>query len=265
SVPTDTIANCAYTETERSFKACAQSGCHGSEGTAAQLLAVVRGRIQPLTLALWDNSTGNSSGIDTLDQGIIPFILKATWANRGTISNLSLRVKTAAAAGATTIDLNTTSTTILSGKLAPTNTFKIAGDATTYTVQNTVTVVAGSQQLIGVQISPALTAAAAAGASVTVYLLGPLYANDRVVTPVDGAEWNVRAFGEDASGNFVSGSTTDRSHTVHNPFFAEAMLRANINELTDLYGSLPGFPAPPPAVQAIMGSPIGKTRVTSSR
>jgi predicted CXXCH cytochrome family protein len=264
SVPTDTIKNCAYTAAERSFKSCAQSGCHGSEASAAQLLSVARSRIQPLTAALWVNS-GNTSGIDTLDKGIIPFILKATWANRGTISNLSLRVKTAAAAGATTIDLNTTSATLLSGRLAPSNTFKIAGDVTTYTVQNTVTVVAGSQQLIGVQISPALTAPAAAGASVTVYLLGPLYANDRVVTPVDGAEWNVRAFGEDSLGNILSGSTTDRSHTVHNPFFAEAMLRANIAELTDLYGSLPGFPAPPPAVAAIMGSQLGKTRVTSSR
>jgi predicted CXXCH cytochrome family protein len=263
-LPTDTIRNCGYTTTERSYKSCAQAGCH-SEASAAAALSTARSRIQPLTLALWDNSTGTSSGIDALDGGIIPFIYNATLGERGTISNLSLRVKTAAAAGATTIDLNTTSSTILSGKLAPTNTFKIAGDVTTYTVQNTVTVVAGSQQLIGVQISPALAQATAAGAAVTVYYLGPLYANDRVVTPVDGAEWNVRAFGEDASGNFVSGSTTDRSHTVHNPFFAEAMLRANIAELSDLYGSLPGFPAPPPAARAIMAGPLGKTRVTSSR
>lgn len=270
-LPTDTIKTCAYTTTERSFKSCAQAGCH-SETSAAAALATARSRIQPLTAALWVNS-GTSSGIDTLDGGIIAFVLKATWAQRGTISNLSLRVKTAAAAGATTIDLNTNSSTVLSGKLAPTNTFKIAGDVTTYTVQNTVTVVAGSQQLIGVQISPALAQAAAAGASVTVYYLGPLYANDRVVTPVDGAEWNVRAFGEDSLGNILSGSTTDRSHTVHNPFFAEAMLRANINELTDLYGALPGFPAPPPALRAVMGSPLGgkggslkaQPRVTSSR
>jgi len=278
-LPTGTLRNCAYTTTERSFQACAQSGCHGGEATAAALLSLTRSRIQPLTAALWVNSgTGPGSsprGLDTLDGGIIPFVLKATYGQRGTINNLSLRVKTAAAAGATTIDLNTTSTTLLSGSLAPTNTFKIAGDITTYTVQNTVTVVAGTQELIGVQILPALTQAAAAGTAVTVYYLGPLYANDRVITPVDGAEWNVRAFGEDANGNFMPGGTgspssnTDRSHTVHNPFFAEAMLRANIAELTDLYGALPGFPAPPPALQAIMRSPLGgkggSLRVTPSR
>jgi len=280
TVPTDTIKNCAYTDVERSFKACTQSGCHGSEATAAQLLSVVRNRIQPLTDALWLNTgtgTGSSSSsIDTLDGGIIPFVYKATFSQRGTISNLTLQVKTAAAAGATTIDLYTTGTAVLSGRLAPTNTFKIAGDATTYTVQNTDT--AKAQAITGVQISPALAQAAAKDLKVTVYYLGPLYANDRVVTPVDGAEWNVRAFGEDAAGNFLPGgpgspcapgctpaSTTDRSHTVHNPFFAEAMLRANIAELTVLYGSLPGFPAPPPAVAAIMGSPLGQTRVTSSR
>jgi predicted CXXCH cytochrome family protein len=281
SVPTDTIRSCAYTTAERSFKSCAQAGCHGDEGTAAQLLAVVRGRIQPLTAALWvNNGTGSgssTSNIDTLDAGIIPFILKATYANRGTISNLSLQVKTAASLGDTVITLYTTSATVLSGKLAPGNTFKIAGDGTTYTVQNTVSAVA--QALDTVRISPALAVAAAVNAKATVYLLGPLYANDRVVTPVDGAEWNVRAFGEDANGVFMPGgngtpaSTTDRSHTVHNPFFAEAMLRANIQELTDLYGSLPGFPAPPPAVKAIMAGKLGgkgsslkgQARVTSSR
>jgi hypothetical protein len=280
TVPTDTIKNCAYTDVERSFKACTQSGCHGSEATAAQLLSVVRNRIQPLTDALWLNTgTGagsSASSIDTLDGGIIPFILKAKYSERGSVSNLTLQVKTAATAGANTITLYTTSATVLSGRLAPNNTFKIAGDVTTYTVTNTVT--AASQALTGVTISPVLTLAAAVNAKVTVYFLGPLYANDRVVTPVDGAEWNVRAFGEDAAGNFLPGgpgspcapgcspaSTTDRSHTVHNPFFAEAMLRANIAELTALYGSLPGFPAPPPAVAAIMGSPLGKSRVTSSR
>jgi predicted CXXCH cytochrome family protein len=272
-LPTDTIRVCDYTTVARSFKSCAQAACHGSEATAAQVLSVARTRIQALTAALWVNSgtgTGSSaSGIDTLDGGIIPFVYKTTFAERGTISNLSLQVKTAAAAGATTIDLNTSSATVLSGFVAPTNTFKIAGDLTTYTIQNKVT--AASQSLTGVQISPALAQAAAAGAKVTVYYLGPLVANDRVVTPVDGAEWNVRAFGEDANGNFMPGGTgtpssnTDRSHTVHNPFFAEAMLRANIAELTALYGGLPGFPAPPAAVQAILRSPLGgeASRVSS--
>jgi predicted CXXCH cytochrome family protein len=254
TVPTDTIKNCAYTVAERSFKSCAQAGCHGDEATAAQILSVARSRIQTLTAALWVNS-GTSSGIDVNDKGIIAAILKNTDSLRGTVSNLSLQVKTAALAGATTIDLYTTSATVLSGRLAPKNTFKIGSDPTLYTVQNTDT--AKSQAITGVQISPALTQAAAVNTKVTVYYLGPLFANDRVITPVDGAEWNVRAFGEDSLGNILSGSTTDRSHTVHNPFFAEAMLRANIAELTALYGSQPWFPAPPPALQAIMRGPLG--------
>jgi hypothetical protein len=266
-LPTDSIRNCAYTTAERSFKSCAVSGCHGDEATVAGLLSVTRSRIQSLTTELWVNSgtgTGSSSSsIDTLDGGIIPAIYKATFSQRGTISNLTLQVKTAAVTGATTIDLNTAGTATVTGKLAPTNTFKIAGDGTLYTVQNTVT--AASNTLTGVQISPALAQAAAAGAKVTVIFLGPLVANDRLVTPVDGAEWNVRAFGEDANGNFMPGgtgtpaSTTDRSHTVHNPFYAEAMLRANIAELTALYGSQPWFPARSAAVRAIMSGPLGAT------
>jgi predicted CXXCH cytochrome family protein len=264
-LPTDTIRNCGYTTTDRSFKSCAQAQCHGDEGTAALLLSVVRGRIKPLTAALWVNSgvgAGSSANaIDTLDGGIIPAIYKATFSQRGTISNLTLQVKTAAAAGATTIDLYTTSATVLSGRLAPGNEFRIANDLTVYRVQNTVT--AASQSLTGVQILPALAQAAAVNLKVTFYYLGPLVANDRVVTPVDGAEWNVRAFGEDANGVFLPGGTgtpssnTDRSHTVHNPFYAEAMLRANIAELTALYGSQPWFPAPSAAVRAILASPLG--------
>lgn len=264
-LPTDTIKSCAYTATERSFASCAQAQCHGDPATAALLLSVVRGRIQPLTAALWVNSgvgAGSSANaIDTLDGGIIPAIYKATFGQRGTISNLSLQVKTAAAAGATTIDLYTTSATVLSGRLAPGNTFKIFGDVTTYVVQNTVT--AAAQSLTGVQILPALAQAAAVNARITVFYLGPLVANDRVITPVDGAEWNVRAFGEDANGVFLPGGTgtpssnTDRSHTVHNPFYAEAMLRANIAELTALYGTQPWFPAPSAAVQGILRGPLG--------
>jgi predicted CXXCH cytochrome family protein len=280
TVPTDTIRNCAYTTAERSFKSCAQAACHGDEGTAANLVSLARTRIQALTAALWVNAAPGAgsvtSSIDAVDGGIIPAIYKNTFSQRGTISNLSLQVKTAGIAGATTIDLYTTSATVLGGYVAPTNTFKIAGDTTTYIIQNQVT--ATSQALTGVQISPPLAKAAAANAKVTVYYLGPLVANDRVITPVDGAEWNVRAFGEDAAGNFLPGgpgspcyvappgtggcspaSTTDRSHTVHNPFFAEAMLRANIAELTALYGTQPWFPAPPPFVQAIMRGQLGGT------
>jgi predicted CXXCH cytochrome family protein len=266
-LPTDSIQSCAYTATERSFKACAQSGCHGDEATAAALLSLARTRIQALTAALWVNSgtgTGSSSnGLDTLDGGIIPAIYRATWSERGTISNQSLQVRAAATAGATSLTLGTTGSVTVTGTLAPTNTFKIAGDGTLYTVQNSVT--AASNTLTGVQISPALAANVAVGAAVTVYYLGPLFANDKTITPVDGAEWNVRAFGEDATGRFMPGGTgnpssnTDRSHTVHNPFYAEAMLRANIAELTALYGTQPWFPAPSAALQAIMRGPLGGT------
>jgi predicted CXXCH cytochrome family protein len=266
-LPTDTIRTCAYTTAERSFKSCAQSQCHGDEATVAGLLSVTRSRIQPLTASLWVNSgvgTGSSSSaIDTLDGGILPAILKNTWSQRGSLSNLSLQVKTAAAVGATSINLGTTGTALVTGRLAPTNTFKIAGDPTLYTVQNTDT--ASSNTLTGVQILPALAQAAAVGAPVSVIYLGPLYAGDRLVTPVDGAEFNVRMFGEDANGNFLPGGVgtaspnTDRSHTVHNPFYAEAMLRANIAELTALYGSQAWFPASSPVVQGIMRGPLGAT------
>ena len=251
---TDTIKNCDYTPTARSFKSCATAACHGDEATAASLLSVARGRIQTLTAALWVNSNTASSGIDTLDQGILPAILKNTWGQRGTVNNLSLQVKTAGALGDTIVTLSAATVT---GKLAPTNTFRITGDDSLYTVQNTVT--ASGNTLTGVIIKPGLSKAAAANAKVTVIYLGPLVAGDRVVTPVDGAEFNVRLFGEDASGNFITTSVSgaDRSHTVHNPFFAEAMLRANVTELTALYGSQPWFPVLPPAVRQILASPMG--------
>jgi predicted CXXCH cytochrome family protein len=266
-LPTDTIRTCGYTPTERSFKSCAASGCHADEATVAGLLSVTRSRIQGLTAALWVNSgtgTGSSSSqIDTLDGGIIPAILKNTWSQRGSLTNLSLQVKTAATAAATSIDLGTSGTALVTGRLAPTNTFQISGDPTLYTVQNTDT--AKLNILTAVQISPPLALAAAVGAKVNVIFLGPLFAGDRLVTPVDGAEFNTRMFGEDANGGFLPGGTgtaspnTDRSHTVHNPFYAEGMLRANIAELTALYGSQPWFPAPPPFVQGIMRGPLGAT------
>jgi hypothetical protein len=88
--------------------------------------------------------------------------------------------------------------------------------------------------------------------------LAPLLAGDRVVTPLDGAEFNVRAIGEDATGA-AFGSTADRSHTVHNPFLAEALLRANVEELTDLYGSQPWFPVLSGPVREILAGPLGAT------
>ena len=58
--------SCAYVESERSFRACAQ--CHGSESTARSALSVLRSRIKSLADVLWidanDNETVDSIPID---------------------------------------------------------------------------------------------------------------------------------------------------------------------------------------------------------
>jgi hypothetical protein len=216
---------------------------------------VARGRIQALTTTLWVNSNTASSGIDTLDSGMLPAILKNTWSLKGTLNNLTLFANGAVAQGASVINLDATS---LTGKLAVGNTLQIG--TTQYTV--TATVTAAANQLNGVNVTPPFTNAVADNTKILVVRMGDLLSGDRVITAADGAEFNVRAVGEDASGNFIAGTSVsggDRSHTVHNPFLAEALLRANVDELTALYGSQPWFPAPPPAVQRIMSGPLGAT------
>lgn len=250
-LPTNTIKNCAYAPAERSFKACAVSGCHASENEPAGLLSVVRDRIQTLTTALWVNSNTANSGIDTLDQGLIPVILKNTWSQRGTLNNLTLFVNGAVPAGDSVINFDAAS---LTGNLAQGNTLQIG--STQYTV--TATVTAAANQLNGVHVTPPFAVAVADNAKVFVMMLAPLLAGDRVITALDGAEFNVRTVGEDANGAFF-GSTADRSHTVHNTFLAEALLRANIAELKAIYGSQPWFPPLSPAVQRIMSGPLGAT------
>jgi predicted CXXCH cytochrome family protein len=249
-VPTDTIKNCAYTPTERSFKPCAMSGCHLGENEPAAALSVARGRIQSLTAQLWVNSNTANSGIDTLDGGIIPTVLKNTWSQRGNLNNLSLLINNAAGyvIGDSVINLRATTVT---GSLRTGNTIRIG--TTEYTL--TADVTAAANQLNGVRITP-LVAPAANNAAVYVVYMAPLLAGDRVITAMDGAEFNVRLFGEDANGQFFS-SNTDRSHTVHNPFLAEALLRASIEELTAVYGSQPWFPVIAPAVQQILSGPLG--------
>jgi predicted CXXCH cytochrome family protein len=266
-LPTDSIKTCTYQPPTnpaaprdgRSFKACAVSGCHLGENEPAGLLAVVRGRIQALTAQLLVNSClasscGGSSGIDTIDGGIIPAILKNTWSTqRGTLNNLALLVNGAVAAGDSVINFDAST---LTGKLAQGNTLQIGGAQ--YTV--TATVTAATNQLNGVHVTPPLAVGVADNAKVLVMKLAPLLAADRVITPLDGAEFNVRTFGENAAGDFVIASgNTDRSHTVHNPFLAEALLRANIEELTDLYGTQPWFPVISPQVRAILAGPVGAT------
>ena len=75
------------------------------------------------------------------------------------------------------------------------------------------------------------------------------------ISAADGAEFNVRLVGEDAAGFLYANG--DKSHGVHNPFIAEALLRANVEELTDLYGSQPWWVAPSPDVQRILDGPLG--------
>lgn len=251
-VPTNSIKNCAYTPAERSFKACATSGCHASENEPAGLLSVARSRIQDLTATLWVNSNTANSGIDTLDQGIIPAVLKGTWSQRGTLNNLTLFVNGAVLAGDSVINLDATT---LTGKLAKGNTLQIGG--TLYTVTND-SVRAATNQLTGVRVTPPFVTGVADNTKIFVMMMAPLLAGDRIVTPLDGAEFNVRAVGEDATGAFF-GSTADRSHTVHSPFLAEALLRANIDELTALYGSQPWFPSISPSVKRILAGPLGAT------
>lgn len=76
------------------------------------------------------------------------------------------------------------------------------------------------------------------------------------VTAADGAEFNLRLVGEDGSGAFLY-DNGDKSHGVHNPFYAEALLRASIDELFGLYGAQPWFTPPSPAVQRILNGPLG--------
>jgi len=69
---------------------------------------------------------------------------------------------------------------------------------------------------------------------------------DTRITAAEGAEFNVKMVGEGVYGN------GDRSLGVHNPFLAEALMRANIQELQSVY-ALPGPAAP---VKRILDSPM---------
>lgn len=180
-LPTNTITNCAFTSAERSFRACAVSGCHASEDQASLVLSVARQRIRDLSATLWADTDGDRT-VDPFptDGGQLPRIV------------------------ANTTDLNP---------------------------------------------------------------------SDAFISAADGAEFNLRLVGEDAAGFLYDNG--DKSHTAHNPFIAEALLRANIQELQDLYGGQPWFPALSAEIQRILDGPLGASgrvafptpagRVTSSR
>jgi predicted CXXCH cytochrome family protein len=58
---------------------------------------------------------------------------------------------------------------------------------------------------------------------------GAINSNDAIISPADGAEFNVKLFGEHRYGN------GDKSLGVHNPFLAKGLLAANIAELQATY------------------------------
>ena len=70
--------------------------------------------------------------------------------------------------------------------------------------------------------------------------------DDGRVSPAEGARFNVRML------RIHEGA--DGSSGVHNPFLAEALLRANLDELQATY---PGLPPPPLVVQEILKGPLG--------
>jgi predicted CxxxxCH...CXXCH cytochrome family protein len=69
---------------------------------------------------------------------------------------------------------------------------------------------------------------------------------DTVITAAEGGEFNARLVGEGLYGN------GDKSLGVHNPFLAEALLRASIQEMQAKYS----LPAPPAAARQILDSPV---------
>jgi len=74
---------------------------------------------------------------------------------------------------------------------------------------------------------------------------------DGRISPAEGATFNVRML---RPGPRELGGGVDGSSGVHNPFLAEALLRADIEELQTTY---PGLSPAAPAVQDIMKGPLG--------
>jgi hypothetical protein len=73
---------------------------------------------------------------------------------------------------------------------------------------------------------------------------------DSTTTPAEGAKFNVILL---KPGSRAEGAG-DGSSGVHNPFLAEALLRANIEELQTTY---PGLPPPAGVVADILKGPLG--------
>lgn len=73
------------------------------------------------------------------------------------------------------------------------------------------------------------------------------FAADSVITSAEGAAFNVRLVGE---GLYANG---DKSLGVHNPFLAEALLRASI---ADMQANYPSLPPPPSVAKRIIDNPL---------
>ncbi len=71
--------DCAYTATARSFRACAQSGCHADGATAASILTGFRADLENLAATLWVDTDGDGT-IDAAptDAGYLPTIRQRT-------------------------------------------------------------------------------------------------------------------------------------------------------------------------------------------
>jgi hypothetical protein len=76
-------------------------------------------------------------------------------------------------------------------------------------------------------------------------------ATDGRISPAEGARFNVRML---RPGPRELGGGVDGSSGVHNPFLAEALLRADVDELHATYS---GLPAVTGAVRDIMKGPLG--------
>lgn len=81
---------------------------------------------------------------------------------------------------------------------------------------------------------------------------GAINPSDDIISPADGAEFNVKLFGEGRYGN------GDKSLGVHNPFLAKGLLAANIAELLATYPNLPDLSS---AMQAEVDAAINAVYV----
>ncbi len=80
-------------------------------------------------------------------------------------------------------------------------------------------------------------------------------ASDNIVSPAEGALFNIMMFAEDLYDH------NDGSYGVHNPFYYQSLLAASIAEVNDVYDAF--LPSPPsPAIKALMDKALSRPGVT---